>query len=104
MKTPEEIKMGLESCNKSACKRCNYLEIGDCVNKMCRDALAYIKRLERERDAALRDIPPACGYCKHFLGYDHLPNCDGRNCIHISGVNTGWEWRGVCEENGGAEK
>lgn len=22
-------------------------------------------------------------------------------CKNISGVNTGWEWRGVCEENSG---
>lgn len=51
MKTPEEIKKGLECCTKDGdCTRCPYNHI---YGRMCKvyrnnDALAYIQRLEAQ--------------------------------------------------------
>lgn len=104
MKTPEEIKKGLETCigectgNKP---HCPYHECGNgCMDTMNRNSLAYINQLEqrlaqaeRERDAAVEDLYPSCELCKYDnRKADEVP-CVG--CGH--GLN--WEWRGVCEEN-----
>lgn len=142
MKTPDEIKKGLEccmdyqSCVKYGIEECPYNDTTKCMDALLADALAYIqqlesdkqqfegllnhmnqlrdaaagralkmeervKRLERERDAAVGDIPRACGYCKWFeinLG-GNMTECHNPNgCRNISGVNTGFEWRGVKEE------
>lgn len=118
MKTPDEIKKGLETCigectgNKP---HCPYHECGNgCMDTMNKNSLAYIRQLEaekaellqkieqleKERDAAIKDIPRACGYCKHYVHSEML--CRSKYpCAHVSGVNTRWEWRGVCDENGG---
>ena len=60
-----------------------------------------MQRLARERDAAVACIPHACGYCKHFIithnGCTPDYDCARSGCTNISGVNTGWEWRGVQE-------
>lgn len=64
-----------------------------------RDALA-------EREAAIKDIPRACGYCKHWNDSPMIENSEHgtlvvyceKECHNISGVNTGWEWRGGEEE------
>lgn len=62
-----------------------------------------LDRVERERDAAIKDIPRACGYCKHYA-HKKTHECHSKTpCANISGVNTAWEWRGLCKENGGAE-
>ena len=67
-----------------------------------RDALA-------ERDAAIKDIPRACGYCKHWISPPRIEktehgtvsiSCENEKCYHISGVNTGWEWRGRKKNDG----
>jgi len=61
-----------------------------------------VTQLERERDAAVKDIPHACGYCKHYV-HRKTHECHSKvPCANISGVNTRWEWRGV-QENGGSE-
>ena len=62
-----------------------------------------LELVKRQRDAAIKDITRACGYCKHYVyGKTHL--CRSKKpCANISGVNTAWEWRGLCAENGGAE-
>ena len=57
MKTPEEIKRSLKSCTDvcyGRCKECVYGENdpSECVLRLSGDALAYIIRLEAERDAA----------------------------------------------------
>ena len=59
--------------------------------------VAEIERFERERDAAVKDIPRACGYCKHYLGDQSFVNCE-HECMNISGINTGWQWRGVNQQ------
>ena len=97
-----------------------------CDDGLLPDALAYIQQLESndsqvkkalsdngfasleaflqaynqvkaERDAAIKDIPRACAYCKHYVHKKtHL--CRSKYpCAHVSGVNTRWEWRGVQE-------
>lgn len=56
-----------------------------------------IEQLVKERDAAVADIQPACGYCKWYVESDD--ECVRMfPCNNISGVNTGWEWRGVMED------
>lgn len=58
MKTPEEIKKGLEHCKHIApCMDCVYSDLRDtkytCETTLLSDALAYIQQLEHQ----LRDIP-----------------------------------------------
>ena len=61
MKTPDEIKKGLECCQhdpySGLCQcdnGCPY-RLTDRCDSLRKDALAYIKRLERERDAEVED-------------------------------------------------
>ena len=108
MKTPEEIKRGLECCNTfNACSICPYEHIVDtehgwaCVVIRNADTLAYIQQLERERDAAVEDINEAvmtgclCYVCSrnekgHCKAFDHG--------IFEATVMCGqYEWRGVQE-------
>lgn len=60
--------------------------------------------LKTERDAAVALIPRACAYCK-WCGVKNggfFPDCKNPNgCRNISGINTGWEWRGVQKEDNG---
>ena len=100
MKTPEEIKKGLECCKSNpTCSICPYYNEDDC-QVMESDALAYIQQLERERDAAVKDLEamggdrPCCGTCLH-------ENC-GTNEEPCSSCWAGylinqWQWRGVQE-------
>ena len=52
MKMPEEIKKGLECCNRRTtlvyekCDNCPYRDEEECMRKMELDALAYIRQLE----------------------------------------------------------
>ena len=105
MKTPEEIKKGLECLmaeTQLPCSGCPYNdEPVACCEVIIPDALAYIQQLEAERDAAVAAIPRACGFCKWY-GVKHggfFPDCKNPNgCRNISGINTGWQWRGVQKE------
>ena len=73
----------------------------DRLDKLYKDTLAELEQVKRERDAAVKDIPRACGYCKHAVSTG-LPIlvCHNTKCDNISngGWNTGWEWRGPKEE------
>ena len=106
MKTPDEIKKGLEVCATldGDCENCPYdgLQIF-CVDLSRKDALKYIKQLEsriaqveRERDAALYDLHGDCDYCK-----TDRKMCV--KCVHClmsqEATMDSWEWRGVCAEN-----
>ena len=95
MKTPDEIKKGLETCigkctgNKP---HCPYDTCGDgCMDSMNRDALAYIQQLERERDAAVEQMKNGyccCHFCKHNrppVGCAKEPILD-RSCFEWCGV------------------
>ena len=113
MKTPEEIKKGLEQCAETeTCENCHYRD--DCMevfrnSPFTKDALAYIQQLEsrlaqveRERDAAVQTVHGLCLHCKN----DDSEKC--REClfwpsrVYFVSSETyvdNWEWRGVCEEN-----
>ncbi len=68
----------------------------DGLNIMLEQAQAMLGTRTRERDAAIADIPRACGYCKHYV--DSTNQCtNSLPCACVSGVNTRWEWRGVKE-------
>lgn len=55
-----------------------------------------IEQLVKERDAAVADISRNCNLCKHWKNW----MCKFDNiCIHIGHEYTGWEWRGVQEDN-----
>jgi hypothetical protein len=100
-RTPEEIKKGLECCvARLSCEGCPYYT-GDpsCLGKMRKDLFFLIQQLERERDAAVKCIPRDCGYCKHVIDYgpSNAPGCKNSECRNISGINTGWQWRGAQE-------
>lgn len=80
---------------------CHQSDVIELLVGALRDAL-------EERDAAIKEIPRECGYCKHFndpprieeVGHDILFIYCEKECHNISGVNTGWKWRGV-KKNGG---
>lgn len=70
----------------------------DAANVMKDEAMKLESRLaqvERERDAAVKDLKlvRCCGTCVNNEG-----GCT-TECYIVSGVPSGWEWRGVCEEN-----
>ena len=98
MKTPEEIKRALKCanvCNDSGfrCKYCPYCG-GNCPDLLS-DALAYIQKLEAQRDAAVKDLGVTrdCRVCKHFghKAYEEPCASCGMRQPH-------WEWRGVKED------
>lgn len=101
-RTPDEIKKGLSCCAGDApCKECPYYNGNNCGcgNEKNRDALAYIRQLERERDAAVRDLDNkshGCDKCKHDRA-SIKKTCDlpieKRKPSYMC-----WEWRGVQEE------
>lgn len=118
MKTPDEIKKGLERCqlNKELlfvdCSHCPYyMGTAHCDLVLHADTLAYIQQLEsrlaqveRERDAALSewkrtklDSEGMCWTCKHWL----ITSTGIHRCVSPDPCDEGenWEWRGVCEEN-----
>ena len=98
MKTPDEIKKGLECCLKlkTNCSLCPYAPAidGDCMNGLVPDALAYIQQLERERDAAVADMTELrrgseyCMFCKYLS--------EGGECTRpiLEGRAMCWQWRG----------
>lgn len=88
MKTPDEIKKGLECCiprdYESTCRKCPYSRddsSAECIADLEKDALDYIQQLEshlaqveRERDAAVQDVSNAkwmlCHVCKNYYRPD----------------------------------
>lgn len=117
MKTPDEIKKGLECCMFGHCSYCPYsAEIGcDCSEHLGNDVrefhqqlesqnaelLTKVKQLEtkchqleRERDAAVKDISMGsrCTACRKF--FKNGGDCSGGvYCLPLR-----FEWRGVKED------
>jgi hypothetical protein len=63
--------------------------------------LAEVKRLRRERDAAVEDITHECDTCKYARFAWDRPPCE--NCIEGEAINgikrtDNWEWRTPAEE------
>ena len=65
MKTPEEIKKGLEACIEDEChgqhQSCPYKDDELCMMHICGDALAYINQLEARvpKWISVHDMEPA---------------------------------------------
>ena len=117
MKTPEEIKRGLECGNCDGCPYARWDEkTGQFADHHCEfvetDALAYIqqleqdnaqkdehiRQLEREKEALI-NIVKACRYCKYFS----ITRCTRPSKgIRLNG--DCFEWRGVEEEANEAER
>lgn len=98
MKTPEEIKKGLECCSLEAmfCSpedpKCSY-DCGDeqCIRNLMRDALVLIQQLEAERDAAVKDCGCfPCQTCEERENGDLCPMCEIEG-----GYRSFYQWRGV---------
>lgn len=122
MKTPEEIKKGLECCSIShdyCGTECPYncYANGSAKLSLLKDALAYIRQLEsrlaqveRERDAMSYDMHQLqgalCAYCENLYrpAGSKKVSCkvfgDGYGAEDNSPLICGkFKWRGVCEEN-----
>lgn len=56
-----------------------------------------VAKLQAERDAAVKDIPRACGFCEYYDADEDTCGYQGC-CFPVSGVNTAWQWRGVTKE------
>ena len=119
MKTPDEIKNGLEQCAFGECACCPYtvmvdMPFGDemgCADNLLPDALIYILQLERERDAllaALRRVDIDCDCCKHRIDSAEFceesdfycgdcRNKDNCRCEGCGRDNCNWEWCGIKE-------
>lgn len=102
MKTPDEIKKGLEHCiNGTNCRGCEYCEqcaiASDC-NPMHKDLQEYIQQLEAERDAAVETIYKMA----ECITEDVCTWCDGveceRLCMPHAILRPGFKWRGVQKE------
>lgn len=102
MKTPEEIKKGLEYCHSSKpCIDCQYdkRDFPHCVRRLLKDAIngyrqleSRLDQVERERDALKHDfLNDPCLVCKH--GPAALDDCKAPY------TPCKFEWRGVCSEN-----
>ena len=106
MKTLDETKKGLGFCGvlDGDCENCPYDDGPQllCVDRLRKDALAYIQQLEsrlaqveRERDAAVSDLETVIGFSAivnldcEFCKYEDIPACE----------ECDWQWRGVCPEN-----
>ena len=123
MKTPEEIKKGLECCAEygNCSQGCPYNPIKDCGHDLYSDALTLIKQLEEkaalydevvadalqfvsERDAAVAELYGKCPYCINYIPNGFIKCFHLATCKHIGngGTDDNWQWRGVREvENDG---
>ena len=103
MKTPDEIKNGLNHCSEDGCKQCPYkydCDMADGFSVLAGDAIAYIHQLERERDAAVEDLETMgearayCDTCLHNNTNHKEEHCS--SCMSGYLINN-WQWRGVQE-------
>lgn len=110
MKTPEEIKKGLECClprDEEWCGICPYSNEG-CYTARIDDTIDYIQQLERERDTLMAQVRiggrpcDTCKYCED--DYPGMP-CESCQIIREGDhfVYDKWEWIGVSPK-GEAEK
>lgn len=144
MKTPKEIKKGLEcrirsfsdSCN-NRCGGCRFFVDDYSILRIYKDALALIQQLEAENtelkkekdrlelDITIREIQKNAlirsgeqlekerDALLEYLRKSHIVSCDickyepengggVMACKRVREINGPcWEWRGLCEENGG---
>ena len=118
MKSPDEIKKGLECCvDGFSCRTtCPYttpfFNIEKCTQALAADALALIQQLqaenaekdtrihqlEAERDEAVDLVRKGCFSCKHEGNEIWEEPCN--SCRRTGGCENAdlWEWRGVQKE------
>ncbi len=108
MRTPEEVKDGIVKAIETASwvveggDAHDLLDAVEQLHATCTDALALIRQLERERDAAIADVKSLCStnyFSGNFCEYCKHNEPDGQchhHCIPYSS-EWGWEWRGVKE-------
>ncbi len=102
-KTFDEIKKGLGFCSRATCGdkgiECPY-ECGNstCMIHLTSDALALIRQLEAERDAAVAGLKYSCTCpeCKYFSNDIQEP------CRGCKPTDSKFEWRGVQKEDSDA--
>ena len=102
MKTPDEIKKGLDCCMAvqvggpcpGECPLLDLCKSGD-DGAVQREIFALIQQLEAERDALMEQAKYAgvCDMCKH----EHTP-LNELPCKECSLSNRKFEWRGVQKE------
>lgn len=98
MKTLEKIKKGLRICAETSfCDEdCPYYDdCNDGKSSFADDALACIRRLERERDAAVKILTDIAHHTDWFGGVDVCAVCKKDKCKECVSANEGFEWRGV---------
>ena len=52
MRTPEEIRKGLQCCKNSECEECRYFDGSgswSCVGRLIKDVFAYVQQLEAQQ-------------------------------------------------------
>ena len=84
-KTPEEIKIGLECCEKylngapeeECCHVCNYAN--NCA-ELKLDALALIRQLEAERERDGENIKKLCSYLAYGIPDAHVEENNCKEC------------------------
>jgi len=117
MRTPEEIKKGLECCsqpcNSYPCKECPYNPCTCGPEKNVQvDALTYIQQLEERIDLMLVQMQGDCGCCKHRPDERQIPDEQLKcklspacyECLKAGGRSQ-WEYEGLpgLPEKGAAE-
>ena len=116
MKTPDEIKKGLECCTIPLCAVCPYDGEESCIEKNNEDALTYIQqleekykhamenakilsdavtKLERERDFLIKYLTDStftpCDICKHGVECESVIDCERPRKVGF----PCFEWRGL---------
>lgn len=103
MKTPEEIKKGLECCaNGDRCAgHCPYdnkaTDIITCTGKLSREALALIAQLEETISLMKIQMRGDCGCCAHGKNGD-TALCN--KCLTEKEYHPLWEYEGLPEVTG----
>ena len=117
MKTPDEIKKGLECCTIPLCAECPYDGEASCVVKN-EDALAYIQQLEEkyeramenakilsdavtqleaEKNQLLEDLADHCGSKTLCKKYEDGTCPHEYDCTLYLSTCEDYEWRGLPE-------
>lgn len=108
MKTPDEIKRGLDECTRlGGCAACPYFDMGPtarCAPKLAADAIAYIRELEVEKYRLATECQKLREERDRYWQYIKGLGCDtcGGDCdrceVTLDRVWTGWKWNGNKEE------
>ena len=85
MKTPYEIKKGLECCAYATCHSCPYVEDGCTSNREKIDALEYIQQLERRNGELTEMVAQLEAAQPKWISVEEQPPVLG--CLIYDGVN-----------------